>query len=1091
MNVKAHAQHIRSLKSPRSSSLLRLLLIPLWLLVLNGCSGSGSSETFSAAPSSQAPEVATIRVNQVLLRALPQEVTRQRFTGFDSQGQVRFGPVTRNKAALIELDGVSTAVTRLQVEYLQGDIVVGLGSVAVDLTPGQTLEVDNPPFQDVREALTSLQVTPGGATIADGSGQQFTVVGTFADNTQADLTSSATWTSTDPTVATVAPGGLASAVDPGQTTVTASIGPVTDSTTLTVSTATITSITVTPANPVVAAGVTQGFTATATLSDGTLQNVTDLAVWSSGNTAAATIDPAKGVATAVAPGQSTVTASVGSVSGSTTLTVSDATVTSLVLSPGNVTLPDGSSQQFHLTANFTSGPSLDVTSAAVWNSSDDTVARVSGGLATAVDPGGPVTIQASFGGTSTDTGLTVTAAEIASIEVTPATPAIADGTNQEFTATATLTDGTPLDVTTTASWTSGTSATATIDSSTGVATAVNTGQTVITAAVGAVSGSTTLTVTSATVTGITVTPADPILPNGAQQQFSAVATFSNGTTQDVTSSAQWTSDTTGVATITSPGGLASAVASSGNSGISATFGGQTGSTTLTTSAATVESITITPNPAVLADGDTQQFSASAHYSDGSDLIVTGSAVWASNNFGVATISSGSGLAAAQGVGNTQVTATFDGVSGTAEIVVSEATLKSLAIDPPQALSAPGTKRRYRAVGTYSDGSTQDLTSQVTWSSDSAGVTLANDNLGPNRFGQAAIKLGTPYTGTGTPATVTATLGSTSATSTLYLGAFAYVGNADDDSVSVYIIDPTTGALTEGTPAATGDTPYSVAVDPSGRFVYVANLRAASISIYTIDPITGNLTEVGTPFVAGPSPVAVTVEPTGRFAYVADSLTSDIHVCAIDPDTGSLTEVGTPAVVESSPQKVTVDPTGRFLYSSNSIGIYPYTIDSATGALTAGIGVRAGTFPFGLTVEPSGQFAYVPNSNSDDISVFTISDSTGDLTTVGSPIATGDGPTSIAVDPSGRYAYVSIAVSGSVYSYAIDPSTGVLTEVGTPGPAGSYPYDIAMDSTGRFAYTANLRSDDVSVFTVDSATGALTAGTTVAAGASPFRIVTTP
>ncbi|HIB68790.1 MAG TPA: hypothetical protein EYO33_27790 [Phycisphaerales bacterium] len=283
----------------------------LWalLFLFTGCGGSNNG--FTAAPPAQVPQVATIRLSQPLLRAVPQEVTRQRFSGFDSSGLIRYGPETRDKANVIELQNVSTAVARLQIEYLQGETVIGLGSVALELTPGKTVEINNPPFQDVVSALSSLPVTPGGTTIADGSGQQFTVIGTFADNTQLDLSSSARWSSSNPSVATIAPGGLASAVSPGETTVTAAIGPVSDSTALTVSTATISSIQVTPNSPVIAAGTTQDFTATATLTNGQTQDVTTSAQWSSSNTSVATVVSNTGVASGVAAGQSQISASVG------------------------------------------------------------------------------------------------------------------------------------------------------------------------------------------------------------------------------------------------------------------------------------------------------------------------------------------------------------------------------------------------------------------------------------------------------------------------------------------------------------------------------------------------------------------------------------------------------------------------------------------------------------------------------------------------------------------------------------------------------------------------------------------------------------
>ena len=88
----------------------------------------------------------------------------------------------------------------------------------------------------------------------------------------------------------------------------------------------LTSIAVTPSNQTLTVGGTQQFTATGTYSDGSTQNLTGQATWASSNTATATISPA-GLATAVAAGTTTISATLGAVSGSTGLTVTPGPLT--------------------------------------------------------------------------------------------------------------------------------------------------------------------------------------------------------------------------------------------------------------------------------------------------------------------------------------------------------------------------------------------------------------------------------------------------------------------------------------------------------------------------------------------------------------------------------------------------------------------------------------------------------------------------------------------------------------------------------------------------------------------------------------------
>ena len=140
-----------------------------------------------------------------------------------------------------------------------------------------------------------------------------------------------------------------------------------------------------------------------------------------------------------------------------------------------------------------------------------------------------------------------------------------------------------------------------------------------------------------TLTGVAVTPASASIAAGATQQFTATGMYSDNSTKDLTSSATWASATTSVATI-SGSGLATAVAT-GSTNITATAAGKTSApATLTVTAPTVVSIAVTPATASIVVGNTQQFTATATYSDKSTKDITSTATWSSGTTGVATIS---------------------------------------------------------------------------------------------------------------------------------------------------------------------------------------------------------------------------------------------------------------------------------------------------------------------------------------------------------------------------------------------------------------------------------------------------------------------
>ena len=445
--------------------------------------------------------------------------------------------------------------------------------------------------------LVSLAITPASPTIAKGTNQQFTATGTFSDNTTQDLTYTVTWSSSNTTVAAISnvagSKGLATSTAAGSTTIAVASGNVSASTTLTVNPATLVSLAITPANPTIAKGTNQQFTAMGTFSDNTTQDLTNSVTWSSSNTGAATISNAAGstgLATSVAAGSTTITASSGSVSASASLTVNLATLVSLAIAPANPAIAKGTNKQFTATGTYSDSTTQNLTNSVTWSSSNTGVATISNaagskGLATPV-AAGSTTVTAASGSISASTTLTVNAATLVSLAITPANPAIAKGTNQQFTATGTYTDSSTQNLTNSVTWSSSNTGVATISNaagSKGLATPVAAGSTTVTAASGSISASTSLTVNAATLVSLAITPANPTIANGTNQQFAATGTYSDSTTQDLTNTVTWTSSNTGVATISNAAGskgLATAAAA-GSTTISAVSGNVSGTATLT------------------------------------------------------------------------------------------------------------------------------------------------------------------------------------------------------------------------------------------------------------------------------------------------------------------------------------------------------------------------------------------------------------------------------------------------------------------------------------------------------------------------------
>ncbi len=358
------------------------------------------------------------------------------------------------------------------------------------------------------QAINSVVVGPAGISIPAGQKQQFSATGFFNDDTSGDITRQVTWTSSNPSVATIDANGLATTFTPGTTVITATSSMKTSapnvgsaSVTLTVSSAVLTSINLQPANAVLPPGVTQAFKANGIFSDGVTIDITSQVAWSSSNVSIATID-ATGMATTVATGTATITAVSGTISGSTTLNVNASTLSSITLGPlippTIQTTPAGLTQQFTATGTYSDNTSYDLTRLVTWTSSNAGVATIdSNGLATAATAG-PATITATYRGVSKSTTLTVNPGILQSISVTfpdQDKPLPLGGTRQ-FTATASYDSGPSQNITAFVTWSSSNESVAKVTTGVngGLVTGFAAGSATITATFGAISGSAPVTI---------------------------------------------------------------------------------------------------------------------------------------------------------------------------------------------------------------------------------------------------------------------------------------------------------------------------------------------------------------------------------------------------------------------------------------------------------------------------------------------------------------------------------------------------------------------------------------------------------------------
>ena len=942
--------------------------------------------------------------------------------------------------------------------------------------------------------LEVIDVSPTNASVANGLSNRFVATGVYTDNSVHDISASVTWTSSDNTVASISntPGsnGVSATTGPGSTVISATLGALSAKATLTVTSATLVSIEVTPTNPSIANGLSEALQATGIYTDHSTHDLTSAVTWSSSVASVASVSNlpgSNGLATTASPGTTTITATFGAISGSTNLTVTAATLVSLGVTPANPSIAKGLKSQFTAIGTYTDNSTQNLTAQVQWSSSDPTVATVSNalgydGLGMGLNPGA-VTITATLAGVSASTGLTVTPASLVSIGVTPANPSIANGLTSQFFATGVYTDNSTQDLTASVAWTSSDTTVASVSNaavSHGLATGVSPGSVTITAASGSISGSMGLTVTPAALVSIALIPANPSIANGTQQQFAATGTYTDASTHDVTAAVTWSSSDGTIATISNAAGSSGLATSVGQGSvtITATLGTVFGSTGLTVTPAALVSIAVIPANVSIANGTGQQFAATGTYTDNSTQPLTSSVNWSSSDTTVASISNASGsqgLASSAGQGTATISATLGTVSGSTGLTVTAATLVSIAITPLNPSITDGTTQQFTATGTYTDNSTQNLTASVTWSSSDATIASISNATGSSGLATAA-GLGTTSIGAVLGA-VTAPAAALTATAA---PEYAYASNQSDNTVSQYTIGAG-GLLTSMGTQATGAEPNAIAVVPSGRFLYVANWTDNTLSEYTIGS-GGTLTPIGT-VATGVNPASIIVDPTSSYVYVANLAGNSVSEYSIGAG-GVLTSIGTIAA-GSGPACIAIDPSGHYVYTANqnSNDVSEFAI-GAGGTLTSAGTVAAGALPQSVAIDPTGRYAYVANYNDGTVSQYTIG-AGGTLTSIGTIVA-GSLPESLVIDPTGHYVYAANHGGNTVSEYQIGTG-GALAAIGAVA-AGSGPWYITIEASGRYVYVANFNDSTVSQYSLGTG-GALTFIGTVATGSGPNAVDT--
>jgi 6-phosphogluconolactonase len=287
---------------------------------------------------------------------------------------------------------------------------------------------------------------------------------------------------------------------------------------------------------------------------------------------------------------------------------------------------------------------------------------------------------------------------------------------------------------------------------------------------------------------------------------------------------------------------------------------------------------------------------------------------------------------------------------------------------------------------------------------------------------------------------------------------------------------------------------------TSHYLYATIPSANELAVYREDPIAGVLTQItGSPYTVGDGAHSVVIAPSGQYLYVANPGQDENDVSQFSINTyGELTEIfprSSVAPLGSQPETLVMDPSGNYLYVMNggSNNITVFSVDTKTGVLTeiAGSPFQIGLVPLNMAITPSGKFMFVTASSSPFGLIAGFSVTAGKLQLVSLTNSAGLNPFGIAVDPAGNYLYIGNTSSNSIAIFSIG-STGTLTQVPESPLEDIYngPVALQIDPKGQFLYVANQASNNLAVYSITASSG-LPVGLTTSTTTFSFITESTP
>jgi uncharacterized protein YjdB len=389
--------------------------------------------------------------------------------------------------------------------------------------------------------------------------------------------------------------------------------------------------------------------------------ITGLSIsWTSSEVSVATVS-SKGLVTGVSKGSSTIIASVGGISSSVSVIISDLSADSIEITPDRGTLSIGQSSQLSARLKDAQGNIL-ASSNVEWTTSDPSIVTIShSGMLTGISEG-QATITAKLDNITGLAAVNVSGAPVASITLSAQSANIFVGQTHQLTTSVVDTTGNILNDRI-LSWTTSNESSSTIADS-GLVTGIAIGSSTITVSSEGKSATVVVVVSVSPVSSVSLAPQLVKLSMSQTQQLSETVTDKDGKVLSgfvilwsSTNPASVTVSNTGLITGIGPG----------SSSITATIEGKIATVSVTVTKSAVASITLKPDLSVIRLNENQQIASTVKNTSGNELVGI-RLNWSSSDASVATVST-TGMVTGKSVGTSTITVSFGAITAQAKVEI--------------------------------------------------------------------------------------------------------------------------------------------------------------------------------------------------------------------------------------------------------------------------------------------------------------------------------------------------------------------------------------------------------------------------------------